>query len=206
MLSRPRVRNPGRGEIPAPALSAGASRSSDTTRTSSQTCSSPRACTTHSTGSAPRRHQRRRYRRSHTAVSRARARWRALNVRVLVSNDCERDAGGCDRDAVDVPTTTIRERMAESPSLCFECGQGSMNRVLRAGADAAAAREAQPAARVDHQSDRDERKPAGKRGRAGAEGDDRERAGCCDFGAAGSGPAQPLVLLAAGKVESSNGP
>jgi len=46
-------------------------------------------------------------------------------------------------------------------------------------------------------SDRDERERASKRGRAVAEGDNRHRAGrdCC--GAAGSGSAQPSVLLAA---------
>jgi len=95
--------------------------------------------------------------------------------------------------------------MANLPPLCLERGQGCANGVLGAGADATAAREAQPAAHVEHQSERDEDKRAGERGRAGAERDDRQRAGrdCCR--AAGSGSAQSSVLLAAGEAQSGNG-
>ena len=56
------ARNPGRGEVPAPVLRTETKRSSETTRTPSSTPSNPRARTTHGTGSAPRRHQRRRCR------------------------------------------------------------------------------------------------------------------------------------------------
>ena len=58
------------------------------------------------------------------------------------------DSGGCDCDAVDVAVSSIRQRMAKSPPLCLERGQGCANGVLGAGADAAAAREAEPAARL----------------------------------------------------------
>ena len=94
----------------------------------------------------------------------------------------EGDPGGCDCDAVDIAVPAIAQRMAKLPALCLERGEGCAHRVLGARADAAAAREAQPAARVDHQSEHDEDERARKRRRAGAHGDDRQRAGCdrCD--------------------------
>jgi len=94
--------------------------------------------------------------------------------------------------------------MAKSPPLGVECSKGATNRILGAGADAAASGEAQPAARVDHQSDRDQHERAGNRGRPGPVGDHREHAGrdCCR--AAGSGSAQPSALLAAGKARSDH--
>ena len=71
------ARNLGRGEVPAWTRSAGTNRSSDTIRTSSSTRSRLLARTTHRTASAPARHQRRRWRQSHAAISRVLARWEA---------------------------------------------------------------------------------------------------------------------------------
>ena len=63
--------------------------------------------------------------------------------------------------------------MANAPAFRLERGEGSAYRVLGARADAAAARKAQPAARVEQQSDGNEREHAGKRERAGGQSDDR---------------------------------
>ena len=79
------ARNLGRGEVPARTRSAGTNRSSDTIRTSSSTRSRLLAPTTHRTASAPARHQRRRWRQSHAAVSRVLARCSERKVRVFVS-------------------------------------------------------------------------------------------------------------------------
>ena len=68
-----------------PFRSTGISRSIETTSTACSTRSMPRGRTMHTTGTAPRRHQRRRRRASHAACSRTRARWRSSYVLVLVS-------------------------------------------------------------------------------------------------------------------------
>ena len=79
------ARNLGRGVVPARTRSAGSNRSRDTIRTSSSTRSRLLAPTTHRTASAPARHQRRRWRQSHAAISRVLARCSERKVRVFVS-------------------------------------------------------------------------------------------------------------------------
>ena len=95
--------------------------------------------------------------------------------------------------------------MANAPAFRLERGEGSAYRVLGARADAAAPRKAQPAARVEQQSDGNEREHAGKRERAGGQSDDRHHTGRGRPGAAGSRSAQPAVLLTAREAESDHG-
>ena len=95
--------------------------------------------------------------------------------------------------------------MANAPAFRLERGEGSAYRVLGARADAAAARKAQPAARVEEQSDGNEREHAGECERAGGQSDDRHRAGRGRPGAAGSRSAQPAVLLTAREARSDHG-
>ena len=95
--------------------------------------------------------------------------------------------------------------MANAPAFGLERGEGSAYRVLGARADAAAARKAQPAARVEQQSDGNEREHAGKRERAGGQSDDRHHTGRGRPGAAGSRSAQPAVLLTAREARSDHG-
>jgi hypothetical protein len=116
--------------------------------------------------------------------------------------DSERDPGWRDRDAIDIATPPILQRMANSPALCLERREGCADCILRAGANAAAAGQTQPAARVDPAPDHDHHEYGRERRRAGAEGDDRQRAGCCRRGGAGGCSAQPSVLLAAGETRA----
>ncbi len=109
----------------------------------------------------------------------------------------------CDAVEVAVPAAT-GQRMAKAPVLCFEHCERCAHRVLGASADAAAARKAQPAARVEQQSGGNERERAGERGRAGSQGDDRRRTGRGRAGAAGGRSTQPAVLLAAGETRSDH--
>ena len=116
--------------------------------------------------------------------------------------DSERDPGWGDRDAIDIATPPIRQRMANSPSLCLERREGCADCILRAGANAAAAGQTQPAARADPAPDHDHHEYGRERRRAGAEGPDRQRAGCCRRGGADGCSAQPSVLLAAGETRA----
>ena len=88
-LRCPRVRAcPARrrtNRAPTALRSTGTSRSIESTSTSRSTRSMPLWRTRHTTGTAPRRHQRRRRRNSHAACSRTRARCRSSYVLVLVS-------------------------------------------------------------------------------------------------------------------------
>lgn len=81
------------------------------------------------------------------AMPPSRGSWRGGNIERF-GFDHASDSGGCDCDAVDVAVSSIRQRMANLPPLCLERGQGCANGVLGAGADAAAAREAEPPARL----------------------------------------------------------
>jgi hypothetical protein len=78
-------RNAGRRWVPAAVRSAAGRRAIETTRTPASTRSHPRSRTTHRTGSAPWRHQRRRRVLSQPVISRMRPRSVAVKVRVYVS-------------------------------------------------------------------------------------------------------------------------
>ena len=70
--------------------------------------------------------------------------------------DRERDPGWRDRDAIDIATPHIRQRVTQPPPLRPQRCQHPSNLILRTRADTAAASEAQPMTSVDQQPDHDQ--------------------------------------------------
>jgi hypothetical protein len=119
-------------------------------------------------------------------------------TKIGAENDCECDPGGRDRDAVDVASAPVGQRVAQPPPLCLEWRERPPDLVLRARADTAAPGQAHPAASVDHQPGGDEHKYPRHSGGAGDRGPDGEGARRQACGSAGDCAAQAPVLLAAG--------
>ena len=88
----------------------------------------------------------------------------------------ESDPRRRDRHAVDIASSSIRQRIAQSPSLLAEGRERSSNLILRVRADATAPGQPPPAAGVDQQGDCDDCQHGGDGRGAEPRGGDGQRA------------------------------
>jgi hypothetical protein len=152
----------GSGRIPAATRRACVKRSIETIRTSCSTRSTPHARTRHMTPGAPLRAHRRRRRDSHTACSRARARWRPSYVLVLVSIATAIPVGEIASESMSPPPATAANAAAASPPP--PAARAHAGRLPRARPDPTPTSEREPVARAETQPDgRESQQPAERR-------------------------------------------
>jgi hypothetical protein len=114
--------------------------------------------------------------------------------------DGERHPGRRDRDAVDIATASVRQRVAQPPPLCLQASKSSSHLILGPRADTALLGQTCPAASVGHQPDHDQQQNARDWDRAGARGDDGNQPGGHARDAADARSAQRRYCWRRGKL------